>query len=136
MKILPINNIQNNKQQNFKAKFSKYDVNQFVQELQFKDVDDVPKLYTMLEYIKNLPGKIARINKLGYWCQIRIDGKPLTNDRHYFTVFHALEDATIAHKHTLIKETPHPRLSEEEYEDMFYKNAKKTVKDIENLFEE
>lgn len=135
MKILPINNTQN-RQQNFKAKFSKYDVNQFVQELEFKDIDDIPKLYTMLEYIKNLPGKLAKLNKIGYWCQVCIDGKSLTSDRRYFTAFHALEDATINRKNTLIKETPLPRLSEEEYEDMFYRNSKKTVKDIETLFKE
>ena len=131
---MPINNTQVKPQ--FKAKFSKNDMKQFLQELKYKDVDDVPKLYTMLDIIKNQQGKIAKIDDKGYWCQIQIDGKSMNNERRYFTAFHAVEDATVNHKNTLITDTPIKRLSEEEFEAAWLKNAKKTIKDIENIFKE
>jgi len=134
MKIMPINNTQVKPQ--FKAKFSKNDMKQFLQELKYKDVDDVPKLYTMLDIIKKQQGKIAKIDDKGYWCQIQIDGKSMNNERRYFTAFHAVEDATVNHKNTLITDTPIKRLSEEEFEAAWLKNAKKTIKDIENIFKE
>ena len=134
MKIMPINNTQVKPQ--FKAKFSKNDMKQFLQELKYKDVDDVPKLYTMLDIIKKQQGKIAKIDDKGYWCQIQIDGKSMNNERRYFTAFHAVEDATVNHKNTLITDTPIKRLSEEEFEAAWLKNAKKTIKDIENILKE
>ena len=60
MKILPINNIQNNNYLNFKAKFSKQDVNHLLEEIKDNDIDIVPKLYTMLDFVKTLPGREAK----------------------------------------------------------------------------
>ena len=134
MNILPINNTNSNT--NFKAKFPKKYINQFIKEVEFKDVDDVPKLYTMLNFIKQQQGKTAKIKNFGLWNQIQIDGKSLTNERKYFTAIHALEDATVNHKNTLIKDTPLKRLSEDEFEQEWIKNSKKTKTDIENLYED
>ena len=134
MNILPINNTNSNT--NFKAKFPKKYIKQFIREVEYKDVDDVPKLYTMLNFIKQQQGKTAKIKNFGLWSQIQIDGKSLTNERKYFTAIHALEDATVNHKNTLIKDTPLKRLSEDEFEREWIKNSKKTKSDIENLYED
>ena len=60
MKILPINNTLNNKQQNFKAKFSAKDINNVLAEIKGYDADLYPKLYTLLERVNELPGKVAK----------------------------------------------------------------------------
>ena len=95
MKILPINNTQTNTQ--FKAKFSKADINHFLMEIEENDVDIVPKLYTMLDFVKKLPGNEAKILASDYrpWYQIQIDGASATQGRYYINAYHALKDMTI-----------------------------------------
>ena len=134
MRIMPINNIQNNNQNSFKAKFRKQDVNEFLREIEGGDIDIVPKLYTMLDFVKNQAGQIAEIEHIGMWHRILIDGKSVNSGNKYFNAFHALLDATVKTKNTLIKETPIERLSEDKFQIECYKNSKKTKKDIENLF--
>lgn len=135
MKILPINNIQNNRQQNFKAKFRKQDIKEFIREIKnIDDIDIAPKLYTMLDAIKKLSGKKAKIEHISCWHKILIDGKSVSGDKQYFCAIHALKDAIVEQKSTLIKNSLIKRLSEEEFENAYYKNSKKTVQDIENMF--
>ena len=138
MKILPINNIQNNKQQNFKAKFSKQDINQFLKEIEDNDVDIVPKLYTMLDFVKALPGKEAKIISSNYrpWYQIQIDGKSATQGRYYISAFHALQDMTVQSEQSAKKVLSFDKMTKETFLEKFYKNSKKTIQDIEKLFEE
>lgn len=134
MKIMPVNNI--NTQTQFKAKFRQRDVQEFLREMTEPDVDTLPKLYTMLNFVKYYPGKQAEIKHIGLWHRILIDGKSMNNDAKYFTAFHALQDAVVNLKNSLLKDAPMPRMSEEEFENAYYKNSKKTAKDIENLFRE
>ena len=137
MKILPINNIQNNKKQNFKAKFREQDVQEFLREIKNSDaLDEVPKLYTMLDLLKKIPGKIAQIEHIGCWHKILIDGKSVSGNKKYLCAIHALKDITVEQKSTLIKDSPIKRLSEEEFENAYYKNSKKTVQDVINIFKE
>ena len=135
MKILPINNI-NTQNTQFKAKFRQRDVKEFLTEIQGGDVDIIPRLYTMLGIIKNHSGKEAEIEHLGMWHKILIDGKSVNGKNKYFNAFHALLDATVKTKTTLIKESPIKRLSEDEFQIEYCKNSKKTKEDIENLFRE
>lgn len=133
MKILPINNTQTNTQ--FKAKFSQKDIKTFLKEASVEEgPDTISALYTMLEFIKKQSGKAASIKQYGLWSQIHIDGKSMNNERKYFCAMHALQDATVNHKNTLLKETPIKRLSEDEFEYGVCKNAKKTKQDIERMF--
>lgn len=134
MKIMPVNNI--NTQTQFKAKFRQRDVKEFLREMIEPDVDTIPKLYTMLDYIRYYPGKKAEIKHIGLWHKILIDGKSMNNDAKYFTAFHALQDAVVTLKNSLLKDAPMQRMSEEEFENAYCKNSKKTAKDIENLFKE
>lgn len=137
MKILPINNIQNNNQQSFKAKFSKQDVNLFLKEIEGNDVDIVPKLYTMLDFVKNLPGKNAKILPSEYrpWYQIQIDGVSATQGRYYISAYHALLDMTIQSKN-FKKVLSSDKMTKETFMENFYKNSEKTIDDIKNIFEE
>ena len=133
MEILPINNFSTQNTQ-FKAKFSQKDVKEFLRELEGGDIDIAPRLYTMLDVIKKNSGEKAEIEHLGMWHRILIDGKSLTGKFKYFSAFHALQDATVKLKNSMLKKSPIKRLSEEEFENTYYKNCKKTVQDIENLF--
>ena len=132
MKILPINNTQSKPQ--FKAKFSKQDLGEFLREIENNDVDIVPKLYTMLDVINKHSGQKAEIEHIGLWHRILIDGKSLSEKNKYLSAFHALLDATVKTKSSLVKDTAIERFSEEEFTNAYYKNRKKTVKDIENIY--
>lgn len=124
MKILPINNI-NTQQTQFKAKFQKQDIKELLREVEDSDIDIIPKLYTMLDIINKHPGKNAKIEHIGLWHHISIDGKSICQKKTYLCTYHALQDATVKQKNTLIKESPIRRLSEEDFENEFYKNSKK-----------
>ena len=132
MRIQPINNIQ---QTQFKAKFPKQDIEQFLTEIDKKDRGEAPQLYTLLEFIKNLPQKSANIKHFGIWNQIHLDGKSITNERTYINAYHALYDTVVANRNSLVKDNGIKRLTEEEFENNWYKNANKTIQDIENLAE-
>ena len=137
MKIMPINNV-NTQNTQFKAKFPKRDVSEFLREAKGCDVDTIPVLYTMLDIIKQHPGKEAAIEHSGLWHRILIDGKSINDDNKYFCAFHALRDAVVKSNNSLLKnkETQIKRLSEEDFENAYYQNRKKTTKDIEKIFEE
>ena len=134
MKILPINNI-NTQNTQFKAKFNGQDVNEFLREIQHNDIDFVPKLYIMLDFIKKQKGRRASIQHAGSWHRILIDGKSINEDFEYFTAFHALQDATTIQKNSKLKNSSLKRMSAEEFENKFYENSKKTVDDIKHIFE-
>ena len=129
---MPINNVNTNTQ--FKAKFPKQDIKEFLREIENNDVDIVPKLYTMLDVIKKQKGNEARIEHIGLWHRILIDGQSLSDKNKYFSAFHALFDATVKTKSSQIKESMIKRFSEEEFENEYYKNSTKTIKDIENIY--
>ena len=135
-KIQSINSLNRIKQPHFQAKFSQEAVNHFLQELEFKDMDDVPQVYTMLDIIKKQAGNNAQIKKFGNWFQLQIDGVSLNNERKYLAALHALQDATVNHKNTLLKETPIKRVSEEIFKSMWLKNSNKTKQDIKNIFKD
>ena len=133
MQIIPINNIQNTQ---FKAKFSKQDINHFIEELEGCDVDTIPKLYTMLDFVKNLPGKEVKILASNYrpWYQIQIDGVSATQGRYYINAYQALQDMTIQGKGSSKKVLSTEKMTKETFWENFYKNSKKTIQDIKNLF--
>lgn len=137
MKILPINNI-NTPNTQFKAKFSKGDVNHFLKEIENNDVDIVPKLYTMLDFVKTLPGREAKILSSSYrpWYQIQIDGKSATSGRYYINAYHALKDITVQSEKSPQKVLSAEKMTKENFLENFYKNSKKTIEDIKNIFEE
>lgn len=134
MKIMPINNAQQNTQ--FKAKFSKRDVNHFLKEIEGCDVDMVPKLYTMLDFVKNLPGQDIKILISEYrpWYQIQIDGVSATQGRYYINAYHALEDMTIHNGKNPKKVLSTEKMTKEMFLEKFYNNTRKTIEDIRNLF--
>ena len=135
MYISPINNTI--PKSNFKAKFQKEDIKLFLTEIKDTDLTMVPKLYTLLEFVKNLPGKIAEIipAKVLPFYQIKVDGKLITNGREYISAFHALHDAVVVHKNSVLESSPIKRMTNDEFMDRFYKNADKTTKDIETFFD-
>lgn len=68
MNIMPINCTDCPKGTNFRAKFSKADIEAFVEATQYYiNAADrpaaIPKLYTMLKYFEELPGKFAKISQ-------------------------------------------------------------------------
>ena len=137
MKILPINSI-NTQNTQFKAKFSAKDINHFIEELEGCDIDTVPKLYTMLDFVKNLPGQEIKILESSYrpWYQLQIDGKSATQGRYYINAYQALQDMTVHDKDSPKKVLSTDKMTKETFLENFYKNSTKTIQDIRNLFKE
>ena len=135
MKVMPINNI-NTQNTQFKAKFSKPDINHFLKEIEGNDVEIIPKLYTMLEFVKTIPGREAKILASNYrpWYQIQIDGVSATQGRYYINAYHALKDMTIQEGNSSKKVLSAEKMTKETFMENFYKNSKKTIQDIKNLF--
>jgi len=135
MKVLPINNI-NTQNTQFKAKFSKRDINHFLKEIEDNDIDIVPKLYTMLDFVKTLPGENAKILASDYrpWYQILIDGKSATQGRYYINAYHALQDMTVQSEKSAKNVLSTEKMTKEVFWENFYKNRTKTIQDIKNLF--
>ena len=136
MKILPINNT-NTQNTQFKAKFPKQDVKQFLTEIEDCDCCVVPQLYTLLDFVKNLSGKTAEIvpSRPRPFYQIHIDGKSITNGQEYISAFHALYNAIVSHEKSSLKTSPLKRMTEDQFEINYFKNANKTTKDIEKIFD-
>ena len=132
---MSINNT-NTQNTQFKAKFSKQDVNHFLEEIKENDIDIVPKLYTMLDFVKTLPGREAKILVSNYrpWYQIQIDGVSATQGRYYINAYHALEDMTTQKNSFSKKVLSTEKMTKETFMEKFYKNSKKTIQDIKNLF--
>ena len=132
---MSINNT-NTQNTQFKAKFSKQDVNHFLEEIKENDIDIVPKLYTMLDFVKTLPGREAKILVSNYrpWYQIQIDGVSATQGRYYINAYHALEDMTTQKNSFSKKVLSTEKMTKETFMEKFYKNRKKTIQDIKNLF--
>jgi len=134
MKIMPIINT-NRQNTQFRAKFSKQDIQEFLREIEDNDIDIVPKLYTMFDVIKKQKGKKAEIEHLGVWHRILIDGNSINETNKYISAFHALFDAIVKTKTSNLEETPITRFSEEDFEIAYFKNSKKTIQDIKKMFE-
>ena len=132
MRIQPIDNTQ--PKTNFKAKFPKQDVKLFLSEIDKHDICMEPQLYTLLDLIKKLPEKKAKIDTTGGWYQILLDGKSLTNGHKYINAFYALYDSIVINKRSVSYNNGLQRLSEDTFESMYYKNSKKTKQDIEKTF--
>lgn len=136
MKILPINNIQNNKQQNFKAKFSAKDINVLLDEIKGYDADLYPKLYTLLERVNELPGKNAKFvpaDDYGNYWQLHIDGKSISKAFQFINKYSALYSSLVKHKDNIIKYSDIVRMPERIFEQKWWKNRIKGEEDIRNF---
>ena len=136
MKILPINNIQNNKQQNFKAKFSAKDINCVLSEVKNHDAELYPKLYTMLERVNELPGKIAKFvspDGFGNFWQVHIDNKSLTANKQFINKYAALYSSIVDHNGTIVKKSDIVRMPESIFEQKWWANRFKGEEDVKNF---
>ena len=136
MYILPINNRSEKYNTSFHAKVSKKDVNLLLKEIEGNDIDILPQLYTMLDYVKELPAKTVKIVKSDFrpWYKMKVSGADINGGNEYICAFHALKDLTVKHKNSIIKDNSLSRMSEEEFEASYYKNSKKTKQDVLNIF--
>ena len=136
MKILPINNIQNNKQQNFKAKFSAKDINSVLSDIKCYDADLYPKLYTLLERVNELPGKVAKFvpsDKFGNAWQVHIDGKSMSNAFQFKSRYSALYSSIVKHDGNIIKNSDIVRMPESIFEQKWYANRFACEEDIKKF---
>ena len=136
MKILPINNAQNNKQQNFKAKFSAKDINNVLSEVKGLDADLYPKLYTLLERVNELPGKTAKFVPADEFCnawQVHIDGKSISKAFHFKNRYNALFSSVVKHKGNIVKYSDTVRMPENIFEQKWWANRFKGEEDIKNF---
>lgn len=136
MKILPINNIQNNKQQNFKAQFTAKDINEVLKEIKGHDAALYPKLYTLLERVKELPGKTAKFvspDGFGNSWQVHVDNKSLTADKLFINKFSALYSSIIDHKESIVKSSDIVRMPESIFEQKWWANRFKAEGDVKNF---
>ena len=136
MKILPINNIQNNKQQNFKAKFSAKDINAVLSEINGYDADLYPKLYTLLERVNELPGKTAEFVPTDIWnnfWQVHIDGKSISRAFQFISRYNALYSSIVRHDDNIIKYSDTVRMPARIFEQKWWANRNKGEEDIKNF---
>ncbi len=136
MKILPINNIQNNKQQNFKAKFSAKDINNVLSDIKCFDADLYPKLYTLLERVNELPGKTAKFVPTDEFCnawQVHIDGKSMSNAFQFKNRYSALYSSVVKHEGNIIKYSDFVRMPKNIFEQKWWANRFKGEEDIKNF---
>ena len=136
MKILPINNIQNNKQQNFKAKFSAKDINNVLSEVKGYDADLYPKLYTLLERVNELPGKTAKfvpMDEFGNAWQVHIDGKSMSKAFQFMNRYSALFSSVVKHDGNIIKNSDIVRMPESIFEQKWWANRAKNENDIRHF---
>lgn len=130
MRIAPINN----SQPKFGTKLSlkKVDINTMVGEALEHDKNaGIPKLYTLLQYLKKMPDETAEFSKLAglnyNHYQLRINNKLVQEGRdtyeilYNFTTPKKTEDGKIIPMPTSI------------FEDDWWKNVGKTYRDIEKL---
>ena len=136
MKILPINNIQTNRQQNFKAKFSAADIDNVLVELKEHDVGLYPKLYTLLERTNELPGKVAKFvssDEYGNFWQVHIDNKSLSKNKTFINRYAALYESLVYLPYSIIRSSDIVRMPESIFEQKWWENRFKTKEDIKNF---
>jgi len=135
MKILPINNIQNNKPQNFKAKFTERDINAVLADIKGHDADLYPKLYTLLERMNELSGQTAEFisSKNGDLWQVHIDNKSMTGGKYFIDKFSALYESIVNIKGGFVKNTEFVRMPESIFEQKWWENRFKTEGDVRNF---
>ena len=136
MKISPINNTQNNKQQNFKAKFSAKDINNVLSEVKGYDADLYPKLYTLLERVNELPGKTANFvptDEFGNAWQVHIDGKSMSKSFQFKNRYNALYRSVVNNDSNIIKHSDIVRMPERIFEQKWWANRFKGKEDIKNF---
>jgi len=131
MKVLPINNtIPNN---TFKAKLSAKEINGLLKEIDGYDAALVPKLYTLLEYLKELSGKKAKFtNEYKNNYVLKISNKPV-NENIFVNGYSALYSSLVDHKDTIVKKSSVIRMPEIVFEQKWWSNRFKTKKDIRQL---
>jgi len=137
MKILPVNNIQNNSQINFKANFSAADINNVLAELKGNDAGLYPKLYTLLERIKELPGETAKFVPSGeysnFW-QVHIDNKSLSKNKSFINRYSALYESLVYIPYSIIKSSDIVRMPQNIFEQKWWTNRFKNENDIKKFF--
>lgn len=136
MKILPINNIQYNKQQNFKAKFSAKDIKEVLSEVKGYDADLYPKLYTLLERINELPGKTAKFVPTDEFCnawQVHVDGKSMSKAFQFKNRYSALYSSVVNHEGNIIKYSDIVRMPESIFEQKWWANRAKSEEDVRHF---
>lgn len=133
MKILPIND-DKMPNKNFKAKLSAKDVNGLLREINGKDASYVPKLYTLLERLDELPGKKAGFDEEYNWCSLTINENDV-NPNKFFSKFSALYSSLVEHKDTNVKNSSIIRMPERIFEQKWWDNRGKTKTDIKQFGE-
>lgn len=130
MKILPINNIAPNN--NFKAKLPPRDVNNLLREINGYDASLVPKLYTLLERLEELPGKQAGFLNEHGWHSLIVNNKSV-NCNKFCNNYAALYSSLVNHKDTIVKESRIVRMPESIFEQKWWQNRTRTKSDIKKL---
>ena len=136
MKISPINNIQNNKQQNFKARFSAKDINSVLSDIKCFDADLYPKLYTLLERVSELPGKVAKFvpsDRFGNTWQVHIDGESISRAFQFKSRYSALYSSIVKHDGNIIKISEIVRMPERIFEQKWWANRFAREEDIKKF---
>ena len=130
MKIMPITN----KQPQFgtKLKLQRIDVNTIVGDALSHDINaGIPKLYTLLQYLKKMPEETAefsRLKGLDYnHYQLRINNKLVKEGRDTYEI---LYDLTTPKKTSDGKKIPMPTSI---FEKSWWENTDKTYQDIEEM---
>lgn len=88
MQVTPVSsfksNTNNNYNPHFQAKLSLSDIDLLVKEAKmYHDASSLPKLYVLLDYLNEIPGKLAKIKQKKNFNEVIIDGKSVyrTNNK-------------------------------------------------------
>ena len=128
-------NNRHNGQPSFKAELLKKDVSRLLDEIQGHDADLVPKLYTLLEYLKSLDGKKASFycGEFNNFAQLHIDNKEI-NSNMFINAYSALYSSLVTHKDSIVTKSSIIRMPESIFEQKWWKNRNKTEVDIKLVF--
>ena len=128
-------NNRHNGQPSFKAELPKQDVNRLLNEIKGYDVALVPKLYTLLEYLKSLGGKKASLygGEFNNFVQLHIDNKEI-NPNMFKNAYSALYSSLVTHKDSIVKKSSIIIMPESIFEQKWWKNRNKTEEDIKLVF--
>ena len=101
MHISPISVNTDYKKPRFEAKFPKKELVSLIDETKlYHDADAIPKLYVLLEYLAEFPGKVAELITKKNLTTLKVDNKQVGDSNFFATGFETLKELLVGNYST------------------------------------
>ncbi len=101
MYIMPISINTEYRKPNFEAKFQEKELISLIQETKnYHDASAIPKLYVLLGYLSELPGKIAHLSTKKDMTALMVDNKQIGDSNLFVTGFEMLKNLFVGNYST------------------------------------